>query len=195
VDGAITQGDEIHGLISAGNQESRSQASIYVQPPRGATDDSGQRPVAERFASEGSSRRFTVEPYTADEKVSAPITSYFVTDTPQDSDQPNLTPQNHGLLTDSLAIDLASLRSEVQRFFAQIDSLGARGAERKIGMALCSGALVAAAAMACELARRQARRPVSGPVLKGNPQLGLGDEADDPASVELPNLAQFSAFS
>jgi hypothetical protein len=116
-------------------------------------------------------------------------------DTVRDNGQPNLVPQNHGLLTDSLSLDFASLRSEVQNFFAQIDNLGARATDRQIGIVLYSGAVVVAAAMACEVARRQARRPASGSAFVLSPQLDLRNEPDAPSGIGLPNLAQFSTFS
>jgi hypothetical protein len=99
----------------------------------------------------------------------------------------NLPPQNHGLVT-KLFVDPASLRSEVESFFSQIDDLGAQPADRALGMILSSGAVVVGAAMACEIARRQARRPTTGPVF-------AVPYAEAPSGIGLPNLGQFSALS
>jgi hypothetical protein len=190
VDAGAIQGDDTHSPIPPGTLEPRIQVGAQVQ--HGA-EDPGQRQVQERFVFEDSPRLAIVEPYGSNEKVLHSV-SYLPGDTLPDNDAPELAPQNHGLLTDRLFLDFASLSSEVQRFFAQIDELGVRGTERKIGMVLCTGALVAAAAMACEVARRQARRQVLGPMIGQNPELELGNEADDPSDIGLPNLAQFSIF-
>ena len=81
-----------------------------------------------------------------------------------------------------------SVRSEVDCFFVQIDDLGGYATERRISMMLSSGAVVVAAAMACEVARRQARRPAADAPL-GAPWV------DAPSRLGLPNFGSFSAFS
>ena len=100
-------------------------------------------------------------------------------------------PNRHGPLIEGLGFDFASLRPEVQRFFELLDNLGLQPGERQLSLLLSSGAVVVAAAMACEVARRQARRPVAGSAfaLVANRELGT----DTSVPLGLPNFGQFSA--
>jgi hypothetical protein len=83
----------------------------------------------------------------------------------------------------------------VQRFFEHIDQLGAHTTDRQTGLVLCSVAVVAAAAMACEVAWRQARRPVANTPLALASPLAWADDAEAPATIGLPYVGHFSTLS
>jgi hypothetical protein len=196
-DGMSAAADDAHNPVPVKSQEleahnhnqteSQSQQQI-------AADDSAQGPVAERLHLNYGS----AAPASTESQFTPGEETLFIGDSPDDpapaTVYANASPQNHELLTDGLALDLSSLRSEVQRFFEHIDKLGAHGRDKQIGLVLCSSAVVVAAAMACEVARRQARRPVAPWALALASTLDLADEAEAPAGSGLPHFGQFSAL-
>jgi hypothetical protein len=200
-DGTAIPGEELHNLVSAGNpepeQSNRNQAAAPGPLPSGPMEEPVPRQVEERVSLVEALQRSAAEenPYPPAREVFASLVYELPEHTVRDQDYPNGSPQKHGLLTDSLSLDLASLRAEVQSFFDLMDHLGGPATERQISVLLSSGAVVVAAAMACEVARRQARRPASGSTFALVPNVKFGGEADTPSGIGLPNFGQFSAFS
>ena len=196
-DGTFTTADQVHGLLAVKNQGaeqfSRGQADGQNQQQNFA-DDPGQRLLAERLRLDtyrGPAIAATVTP-PGEEAI-------FVHDLPDDTawvmDYVSPSLQKHELLTDSLHLDFASLRTEVQRFFEHIDHLGVHATERQIGLVIYSAFVVVSAAMACEVAWRQARRPAVNPPLALASTLDLADDGESPAAAGLPHFGQFSALS
>src|SRR5262249_5223183 len=149
--------EEARTLVFSGSQGAEvvthTPAGIQSQPSSGGPDE---RLAAAQLLAKTAVAEGTPTPAV---EVLSPVAQELSDVLVPDADLATPSPRHHGLLLESLALDFASLRSEVESFFAQIDDLGGYAAERRITMILSSGAVVVAAAMACEVARRQARRP------------------------------------
>jgi hypothetical protein len=192
-DGPLSPGEGLHAPIavatSAVEQGIRYQAGIPSQQQNGTRDDSAPRPVEPRVPPvDGSQASGIAEtlPTSADgPSTRANDLSEILV---RDDGLSNVSPQNHGLLTNGLFGVPFPLRSEVESFFSQIEHLGEQPTDKRIGMILSSTAVLVGAAMACEIARRQARRRTTGPTF-------APPYADAPSGIGLPNLGQFSVLS
>lgn len=195
-DGNIVAGEELRSLVFAGVPDPEPHSRNQPGLQNGAMESAG-RQLQERMPLTETFPRPTLAetPRVAGEEILAPV----VYDAPEDpapaEDRPKASPQNHGLLTDSLALEFSSLRSEVQKFFDQINNLGTHATERQISVVLCSGAIVVAAAMACEVARRQARQPAPLSSLALIPKLDVANDADTSSGIGPLNVGQISTFS
>jgi len=191
--GLLMSDEELHILVSQSSQEpEQSNRNQAVAPSQ-----QQNVPMEERVAVATPHQRLIIEeessPRPAEEIITSVVAALLEPMTPE-TNHSYVSPQNHGLLTDSLALDFSSLRSEVQSFFELLDNLGGHPSEKQIGVLLSSGAVVVAAAMACEVARRQARRPTRGSPFALVPKLEFASEADAPSGTRLPNFGQFSAL-
>jgi hypothetical protein len=198
-DGTVATADETHGVVAmrsqGADQRNHNQADGQGQQQT-LTDDPPQRPLfAERLRGVDALRGTGTTETPSSPGEDAVFVGDFPEDTTSASESMNVSPQKHGLLTDSLSLEIASLRSQVQRFFEHIDQLGAQTTDRQTGLVLCSVAVVAAAAMACEVAWRQARRPVANAPLALASPLAWADDAEAPAAIGLPYVGQFSTLS
>jgi hypothetical protein len=171
------------------DQGNRYQVANQSSAPSGAWEDSVPWLVENRVVpGEDSSESGIADALpTPDDEVLA-LANDLHQGVVRGEDLVSLPPQNQGLIIRSPLVNAATLRLEVENFFSQIDNLGVQPTDKALGMMLSSGAVVVGAAMACEIARRQARRPTAGPKL-------AVPYAEAPSGIGLPNLGQFSALS
>jgi hypothetical protein len=199
--GLVMPDEELHILVSHSSQEpeqsNRNQALAPIQQQNVPMEEPNQRQVEERVTVAAPHQRLVIEEESSQrpaEEIVTSVVSTLLEPTTPGTNHSYVSPKNHGLLTDSLALDFSSLRSEVQSFFELLNNLGGHPTEKQIGVLLSSGAVVVAAAMACEVARRQARRPTPGSPFALVPRLEFASEPDAPSGAGLPNFGQFSAF-
>src|SRR5439155_22664391 len=83
------------------------------------------------------------------EEVVTSVVSALLEPTAPETNHSYVSPKNHGLLTDSLALDFSSLRTEVQSFFELLNNLGGHPSEKQIALLLCSGPVLLGAAKSC----------------------------------------------
>jgi hypothetical protein len=196
-DGTFAVADEVRSPLAVRYQwaEQHSRNPVDGQSQlQNPTDDSAQRLLAERFRTPDASRGYGI----TETPVPPGEAAVFVGELPDDTARVvdyNAPPQNHGLLTDRLGLDFSSLRAEVHHFFEHIERLGVHAPERQIGPVICSLAVVVTAAMACEVAWRQARRPAANLPFALASTLDVADDAGGLAAMGLPHFGQFSALS
>lgn len=200
-EGMVIPGEELHTLVAVGSQEpepnTRYPAGAPSPQQNGPVEEVGQRQSEERVPLAEALQRAAIEEdaaYAATDEILTSVVSFRTAPAVLDASYPGAAPQHHGILTDSLVLDFSSLRAEVQSFFEQLNNLGGLPTERRIGVFLSSGAVVVAAAMACEVARRQARRPFAGSAIASVPRLGFASDAAAPSGIGLPKFGQFSAL-
>jgi hypothetical protein len=200
-DGVAISPEEVRVLSYQGGQEpeqgSRNQAGALTQQQSPPMDETGARPAEERVAyGEVHQRLGNVEESSLSRAEA--IATFMVLAIPEPvsagNDYSYASPQDHGLLTDSLALDFSSLRLEVQSFFELVNNLGGHPTEKQIGVLVSCGAVVVAAAMACEVARRQARRPAPGSPFTLVSRLEFANDGDAASGAGLPHFGQFSAL-
>lgn len=200
-DAPVVPSDELRSLVSAGVQEpearTRSLTGLQAQQQNPTLESPGARPFQERMPPPETFSRPTVaeSPSASAEEVVARLIDDLPEEAGQGRGYPDVPPQSGGLLTNSLSLDFSSLRADVQSFFEQIENLGAHATDRQISVVLCSGAVVVAAAMACEVARRQARQPAPGSTLTLVPKRDAGTEPGVTPAVGLLHVGQFFTFS
>jgi hypothetical protein len=195
-DSSLLSSEELYSFASQTGSETeqnnRNQAVAPSQQQNVAWEELGQRKVDERVPHGEARQRFATEEETPPPEV---VTSAaFQLTELANAGYPYAAPDSHEPLTDGLSFDLASLRAEVHHFFERLNDLGGHPTEKQISVLLSSGAVVVAAAMACEVARRQARRATPGSPFALVPKLELAKESDGMSSAGLPNFGQFSAF-
>lgn len=196
-DAPLATAEEGHGPVAATTQGSEQHGRGLTDSPspqQNLSDDPAQRPLAERSRVADGSRGVAIGQTPSLQSDDAVFVGEFSDEGARHPDL-HVFPQRHELLTDGLSLDLSSLRVEVQRFFEQIDQLDTHATDRQVGLVFCSVAVVVTAAMACEVAWRQARRPTANSTLALASTLHLADAAEAPVATSLPHFGQFSALS